>query len=61
MTFLTSFQDKSLSKVPPEGDRRVSTLSGKTRDKITADYNNKQFLIKMPFVKPYESTYKTNR
>jgi hypothetical protein len=54
-------QDKSLARLPPEGGRQVSPLSGKTREEITAHYNNKQHLIKLPYVKPYESTYLTNR
>jgi hypothetical protein len=36
-------------------------VTGKTRLEITESYNNKQHLIKRPFVKPYESTYVANR
>lgn len=56
-----AFQDKSLAKVSDKGERQVSALSAKSRGKITAHYNNKLNLIKLPYVKPYESTYITNR
>jgi hypothetical protein len=55
------FQDKSVAKVTDEGDRRVSKMSAKAPGQVTAHYNNKQNLITVPFVKPYESTYITNR
>lgn len=53
--------NKEIAKIPEEPDRKVSTVSGKTWSKLTASYNNKQNLIKMPFVKPFEATYVANR